>query len=119
MREVDGVEPALCQRWSQRRKSIVTRQRELAREFTSNQGRPPTPVESVALAQQANLETREVKHEPRSEAEQREVWAREAVQTLGSAAALAGMIDAALHPAPPELQQISTYWVEATARRST
>jgi len=97
----------------------VTRQRELAPEFTSNHGRPPTPVESVALAEQANLETREVKHEPRSEAEQREVWAREAVQTLGSAAALAGMIDAALHPAPPELQQISTYWVEATARRST
>ena len=37
-------------------------------------GRPPTPVETLQLAQQATLETREAKHEPRSLAEQREAW---------------------------------------------
>ena len=29
-------------------------------------GRPPTPVEAIALAQQATLETRDAKHEPRT-----------------------------------------------------
>jgi len=38
----------------------------------------------VALAQQANLETREAKNEPRSYAEQRQTWWSEAVDVLGS-----------------------------------
>jgi hypothetical protein len=32
--------------------------------------RPPTPVEALHLAQQATLETRDAKHEPRSLTEQ-------------------------------------------------
>ncbi|WP_225579697.1 MobF family relaxase [Nocardioides donggukensis] len=85
VREIDGVPADLCERWSERRKAITARQRELAREFKRAHGRPPTPVEAVALAQQANLETREAKHEPRSEAEQRATWRAEAVEVLGSA----------------------------------
>jgi hypothetical protein len=46
----------------------------------------------VALAQQANLETREAKHEPRSEAEQRATWRAEAVEVLGSARSLDNMV---------------------------
>jgi len=61
VREIEGVDRALCERWSQRRSDIVTRQRELSREFQKTHGRPPTPTEAVALAQQANLETREAK----------------------------------------------------------
>ncbi|MEI2672386.1 MAG: relaxase domain-containing protein [Marmoricola sp.] len=71
IREISGVPAGLCERWSQRRETITVRQRELARQFKATHGRPPTAVEAVALAQQANLETREAKHEPRSEAEQR------------------------------------------------
>jgi conjugative relaxase-like TrwC/TraI family protein len=55
VRELEGVDPALCDRWSSRRGDIVKRQRELACEITKAQGRPPTPVEAVALAQQANV----------------------------------------------------------------
>ena len=77
VREIDGVPADLCERWSERRKAITARQRELAREFKRAHGRPPTPLESVALAQQANLETREAKHEPRAEAEQRATWRAE------------------------------------------
>jgi len=99
IREIEGVDLGLCERWSQRRGSIVKRQRELSRAFTNTHGRPPTPVESVALAQQANLETREAKHEPRSEGDQRALWAREAADGLGSADAVDRMIETALNPA--------------------
>jgi hypothetical protein len=115
VREIVGVDPDLCERWSSRRGDIVKRQRELAREFTRAQGRPPTPVEAVALAQQANLETREAKHEPRSESEQRETWRREADQILGSQQAIDQMIETALHPDVPDLTQVSTDWVGAMA----
>ena len=85
VREIVGVDPSLCRLWSIRRADITRRQRELAREFTRAQGRPPTPVEAVALAQQANLETRQAKHEPRSQAEQRDAWRGQATDLLCSA----------------------------------
>ncbi len=116
VREIVGVEPSLCRLWSTRRADIAKRQRELAREFTRAQGRPPTPVEAVALAQQANLETRRAKHEPRSEAEQRESWLRQATDLLG-VPRLDQMIHAALHPVVVEQQQVSAKWVQATAER--
>ncbi len=116
VREIVGVEPGLCRLWSTRRADITKRQRELAREFTRAQGRPPTSVEAVALAQQANLETRRAKHEPCSEAEQREVWLRQATDLLGTPR-LDRMIHAALHPAVIEQQQVSAEWVQATAER--
>jgi hypothetical protein len=40
-------------------------------------------VEALQLAQQATLETRDAKHEPRSLAEQRTVWHAQAAETLG------------------------------------
>ena len=117
VREIEGVDLALCERWSQRRSDIVGRQRELAREFQKAHGRPLTPTEAVALAQQANLETREAKHEPRSYADQRRSWETEAVSALGSERALARMVDAALHPQRRAQEQVSTAWVRATGER--
>jgi conjugative relaxase-like TrwC/TraI family protein len=114
VREIVGVEPGLSRLWSMRRADITKRQRELAREFTQAQGRPPTPIEAVALAQQANLETRRAKHEPRSEAEQREAWLRQATDLLG-VSRLDQMIHAALHPRAAEQHQVSNDWVQATA----
>ena len=66
IREIVGVDPRLNQRWSTRRAHINTRRGELAIQFQQDHGRPPTPVEAIHLAQQATLETRDAKHEPRS-----------------------------------------------------
>ena len=82
VREIDGIEPALLATWSSRRQAIEARQRELASTFLANHGRAPTAIESLALAQQANLETRPDKHEPRSEAEQRQTWRAQAEAVL-------------------------------------
>ncbi|WP_289018710.1 MobF family relaxase [uncultured Ornithinimicrobium sp.] len=82
VREIDGIDPALLASWSSRRQAIQTRQLELASTFRGDHGRTPTTVESLALAQQANLETRPGKHEPRSEAEQRQTWREQAITVL-------------------------------------
>ena len=71
IREVVGVDPRLNQRWSTRRVSIQARRSELASAFQADHGRPPTVIESIHLAQQATLETRDAKHEPRTLTEQR------------------------------------------------
>ncbi|WP_353358033.1 MobF family relaxase, partial [Intrasporangium sp. DVR] len=85
VREIDGIDPALLDAWSSRRQAIETRQRELAATFRADHGRTPTTVESLALAQQANLETRPGKHEPRSESEQRQTWRAQATAVLAPA----------------------------------
>ena len=53
-------------RWSARRQVIKNRSAELSVQFQRDHGRPPTPVEALHLAQQATLETRDAKHEPRT-----------------------------------------------------
>ena len=83
IREIVGVDPRLNQRWSTRRAHINTRRGELAIQFQNDHGRPPTPVEALHLAQQATLETRDAKHEPRSLTEQRATWLSEAAAVLG------------------------------------
>jgi hypothetical protein len=82
IREIVGVDPALNERWSSRRASIEARRKVLAKAFQADHGRPPSPIESIQLAQQATLETREAKHEPRSLDEQRATWSREAEHVL-------------------------------------
>jgi len=119
VREVVGIDRELCEAWSSRRADIVVRQRELAREFRDAHGRPPTPIETVALAQQANLETRERKHEPRSLGEQRATWRAEAVEVLASERSVDATISAALHPgeecAPVP---VTTGWLHQAAART-
>ena len=103
IREVVGVDAALNTRWSARRASIETRRSELAAAFQATHGRPPSPVEALQLAQQATLETREAKHEPRSLAEQRTAWRAQAIEVLGGGRRgeqqLAEMVRTALSPA--------------------
>ena len=82
VREIVGVNPSLNARWSARRASIETRRAVLAADFQRTHGRPPTPVESLQPAQQATLETREAKHEPRTLAEQRTTWFGQAAEVL-------------------------------------
>jgi AAA domain/TrwC relaxase len=114
IREIVGVDPRLNQRWSTRRAHINTRRGELAIQFQHDHGRPPTPVEALHLAQQATLETRDAKHEPRSPAEQCATWLSEATAVLGSSEAVASMVQTALTP-PAETATIAdTRWIAQT-----
>ncbi|SOC51155.1 MobF family relaxase [Ornithinimicrobium cerasi] len=119
VREIVGVDPRLNEVWSTRRASIQARRSELARSFQAQHGRPPTPVESIQLAQQATLETRDAKHEPRSEAQQRQTWHSEALAVLGDQDALASMVDAARSGAGTHGlgERLDEAWVERTAAR--
>jgi conjugative relaxase-like TrwC/TraI family protein len=117
IREIVGVDPRLNQRWSTRRAHIEVRRGELAIQFQHDHGRPPTPVEALHLAQQATLETRDAKHEPRSLAEQRATWLKEASAVLGSAKAVASMVQTALSPRAETATIVDARWVAQTADR--
>jgi len=121
VREIVGVDPALNTAWSSRRASIEVRRAELVTGFRARHGRVPSAVETVALSQQATLETRAAKHEPRSHAEQRQQWHTEAVTVLGGERALAAMVHRAVPGSRPQAGVAVTApwleagWVEATA----
>jgi conjugative relaxase-like TrwC/TraI family protein len=115
IREIVGVDPRLNQRWSTRRAHIETRRAELAIQFQHDYGRPPTPIEAQHLAQQATLETRDAKHEPRSVAEQRTTWLNEAAAVLGSSEAVASMVRTALAPPAATPMIVDAAWVAQTA----
>jgi AAA domain/TrwC relaxase len=117
VREIVGVDPALNQRWSTRRVLIKERQGELASRFQDDHGRPPTPVEALRLAQQATLETREAKHEPRSLAEQRTAWHTQAAETLGGPDAVQTMITRALNSRCAASPAVDATWVAVTAAK--
>ena len=112
IREIVGVDPRLNQRWSTRRAHIEARRGELAIQFQDDHGRPPTPVEALDLAQQATLETRDAKHEPRSVTEQRSTWLNEAEAVLGGRAAVASMVQAALTPPAQTATIADARWVD-------
>ena len=119
IREIIGVNTELNTRWSSRRKAIEARTAELSKQFQADHGREPTNVEAIALAQQATLESREAKHEPRSLAEQRQTWRAEAIEVLGGRHQLTQMIGQALStrrhhtltPATPE-------WISAQGEKA-
>ncbi|HEY9378227.1 MAG TPA: MobF family relaxase, partial [Jiangellaceae bacterium] len=115
VREIVGVDPRLNQRWSSRRAHIETRRGELAIQFQNDHGRPPTPVEALHLAQQATLETRDAKHEPRSLAEQRATWLAEAATVLGGRGAVTSMVRTALAPHAETAPIADSHWVAQTA----
>ena len=121
IREVVGVDPALNQRWSTRRAAIQARRGELATTFQGDHGRPPSVVEAIQLAQQATLETRDAKHEPRTLTEQRNTWREQAEQALGGSAGVAAMVTTALSPGQhgPETPatMVDAAWVRDTAYR--
>ncbi len=100
VREVAGVPEELVQVWSRRRARIDVRRAALAATFQAEHGRPPTPVEALKLAQQATLETRDAKHEPRSEAEQRAIWRAEASHLLGSTEQLDQLVKSVVPTGP-------------------
>lgn len=115
VRELVGVPAELNERWSTRRADIEARRRQLVAGFQREHHRPPSTVESIRLAQQATLETRDAKHEPRSLAEQREVWRRQALEVLGGPRGLQRMLDQATAPARAGLVHPDAAWFDQTA----
>ncbi|UUZ58575.1 relaxase domain-containing protein [Nocardioides sp. B-3] len=114
VREISGVDPQLMKRWSSRRADIEDRVAVLTREFTEDHGRPPTDKESIALAQRANLETREAKHDPRSESEQRRGWHNQAADLLGERG-IRIMLDSALTPDQRSRPEFTSVWLAQAA----
>ncbi len=116
VREIVGMSQELMARWSSRGIAIKARTAELAKQFQHDHGREPTTIESLALAQQATLESREAKHEPRSLAEQRDTWRHQAVEVLGHDGIdrmLAGVL--ATERAPTTTPEITDEWVASQA----
>lgn len=74
VREIVGIPRDWCNHMSKRRVAIVDKMESLSATFRAEHGRAPTPTESLALAQQANLDTRDAKHEPRSHEDQANDW---------------------------------------------
>ncbi|MHB1011059.1 MAG: MobF family relaxase, partial [Propionibacteriaceae bacterium] len=117
VREITGVPAALNERWSSRRADIEAHRRVLVASFQREHGRPPTVVESVKLAQQATLATRDAKHEPRSLAEQRAAWHRQAVEVLGSETGLVRMLGRVLIPGRVSVERADSAWFDLAAGR--
>ena len=117
IREIVGIHPALITRWSSRRTAIEARRSVLAADFQRIHGRPPTPVEALQLAQQATLETREAKHQPRSLAEQRQAWSDQAAELLGGPDAVHAMVGEALGQSVTTAWELNAGWLDAAAER--
>lgn len=116
IREVVGIDPVLTERWSTRRATIEDRRTTLSTQFQRAHGRPPSPIEAIQLAQQATLETREAKHEPRSLAEQRTLWRKQADEVLDGDVGIESMLQAAIGPTPPPSAKHARIDVENMAR---
>src|SRR3954470_8225624 len=117
VREIVGMDGPLPRLWSSRRRAIEIRRSALARQFQADHGRPPTTVEAMALAQRANLETRQTKHEPRSHAEQRARWRAQALATLGGEERLLAYLDGVLRGTRARPHRPTRAWVTETAQQ--
>ncbi|CAN5643179.1 hypothetical protein BH10ACT8_BH10ACT8_25590 [soil metagenome] len=117
IREIVGIDGDLPRHWSKRRALIDVRRAALSAKFQTDHGRPPTPNEARELAQQANLETRQRKHEPSAYADQRANWRSEAVAVLGGDIGLRDYVHGALRASsrrrPP--QRLTPRWAQETA----
>ncbi len=115
--EIAGLDPGLLERWSSRRRRITAYTGELVARFQADHERPPTPTEKLELAQQGTLATRQAKHQPRSEAEQRTTWHTQAEHTLG----LGGLHRMLTSVLTPKLQAwsevVDDRWLARTAQR--
>lgn len=115
VREIVGMPAELNDKFSSRSGAIEHRVGQLAKQFQVAHGREPTVVEMLALSQQATLETRQAKHEPRSLAEQRHAWRTQAIEVLGSQRALTDMIAAVTNQAVSQRVKITDKWVHEQA----
>ncbi|MHA7174859.1 MobF family relaxase [Arthrobacter monumenti] len=79
--EIAGIDPTLTENFSKRSVSMRQVMKELSKTYEQDHGRTPPAKARIALAQQANLATREAKKKARSLAELRTEWKKEALRT--------------------------------------
>ncbi len=115
VREIVDIPTDLCEEFSSRRLMINDRYTGLAKQFQTDHGREPTTVEALALYERANLETRTAKHEPRSLAEQRQMWRTQAIAHLGSQHALSAMLVNARTPKRRHVPDVTDEWIAGQA----
>ena len=115
VREIVGIPAALNEGFSARRSAITARVAELSKAFQADHGREPSTPEALALSQQATLETRQAKHEPRSLAEQRQAWRTQATVILGDTRTVGDVISAALSGPPTVASEVTDAWIAQTA----
>jgi hypothetical protein len=84
IREIVGVDPRLNQRWSTPPCPHRSPPRRAGHPIPARSWPATDPVEALHPAQQATLETRDAKQEPRSLAGQRATWLSEAAAVLGA-----------------------------------
>lgn len=80
MWEIDGVPAKLMDAMS-RRSDVLARQRELIEDYRKTYGREPSKAVQIQLAEQANLDTRGAKNEPKSLQEMVNGWRKKANET--------------------------------------
>ncbi|MBY0443544.1 MAG: relaxase domain-containing protein [Mycobacteriaceae bacterium] len=115
VREIVGIPAELIEKYSSRRADIDYRVGQLTKQFHTAHGREPTAVEMLALSQQATLETRKSKHEPRSLAEQRHTWKTQAIEVLGSQHAITAMLADVTNVAVPHHVIATDTWINEQA----
>jgi DNA primase catalytic core len=115
VREIVGVDERLAKTWSKRHSAIEARRRELAAAFQTEHGRPPTEGEAVTLAEKAWDQTRQAKHAPRAEADQRAAWLAEAAAIIGGEQDVRDMVEDCLGHRP-DAQDVTDEWVAETAQ---
>lgn len=115
VREIDGIPDQLLTAYSSRSAAIDHRVGQLAKQFQAAHGREPTAVEMLALSQQATLDTRQAKHEPRSLGEQRHSWRAQAIEALGDQRELTAIITRVTGRDPLARPAITDEWVNTQA----
>ena len=115
VREIVDIPTDLCDEFSSRRVMINDRYTGLAKQFQADHGREPTTIEAIALYERANLETRTAKHEPRSLAEQRQMWRAQAIAHLGSQQALSAMLVQVRTPKRRHVPDVTDEWIARQA----
>ena len=96
--ELAAIPEEVRELFSSRRTEIEVRRDELVAEYRAKYQRMPDARAMYSLYQQANLDTREGKAEPKSLAEMRAQWRTRAAEILGSDQAVDGVVAAALSP---------------------
>ena len=115
VREIVGIPAELIDKYSSRSAAIDHRVGQLAKQFQAAHRREPAVTEMLALSQQATLETRQAKHEPRSLAQQRHAWRTQAIEVLGSQRALTTMVADITNPPLAQRVTVTDTWVHEQA----
>ncbi|PUB20845.1 DNA primase catalytic core [Promicromonospora sp. AC04] len=100
VREIVGIPKKLREAFSRRRAAIQESYETLRAEYRAKYGHEPESKIAYALAQQANLDTRQAKGTPVGLRDRLPQWHRVAATVLGSSSAVARMLVGALHPRP-------------------